>query len=333
MSDHVEAPLVLFLAFVLDMLMGDPEYDWHPVRIMGRGIMRCLSLLKRIGIKGRAAGCVLTLVMVFISLSVYALIRFILLMAHPIISFLFDLFVCYSCLALKDLFDHIRPVIKALESEDLYEARKNTGMVVGRDVNTLDMAGVTRAAIETMAENFVDGFLSPVFWYVAGCVAAKTIGVSPVSAGISLMIVFKAASTLDSMIGHKNEEFLKIGWAGARLDDAMNYMPARLSLIILFFGSWLNRLHPIDGLRVAIRDRLKHDSPNSAHAESFVSGALNIRLGGPTKYTEGIKDRPWLGSEYPDPNVKHITMSMGLLKISSWIAIIIAGVILFSQDI
>ncbi len=329
----MEAASVIFTAYLIDSLIGDPQYRWHPIRLIGRAITSCLMLIKKIGLKGSVAGMILALVVILSAVIVYVFIRFILIRIHPLLGICFDIFACYSCLALKDLFTHIIPVIEALESSDLIKARFAVGRVVGRDVASLDNPGVTRAAVETLAENFVDGFLSPVFWYAAGCVAAKTIGVNAVSAGISLMIVFKAASTLDSMVGHRNEEFIKIGWAGARLDDAMNYMPARLSLIILFFGSWLNCLHPIDGLRVAFRDRLKHDSPNSAHAESFVSGALNIRLGGPTKYTEGIKDRSWLGSEYPDPNVKHITMSMGLLRISSWITIIIAWVILFSQDI
>lgn len=329
MSHPVEAPLVLFLAFILDMLIGDPEYDWHPVRVMGRGITRCLRILKRIGIDGRAAGCVLTLVMVFTFLTVYALIRFILLIAHPIISFLFDLFVCYSCLALKDMFDHIVPVIKALESEDLSEARKNTGMVVGRDVNALDMAGVTRAAIETMAENFVDGFVSPVFWYATGSIAGALTDIAPVFTGVSFMLIFKTASTIDSMLGYKNEEFIKTGWAGARLDDMMNFIPARLSLIILFLGAWLARLRPVEGIRIAMRDRLKHDSPNSAHAESFVAGTLNIRLGGPTRYPEGMKDKAWLGGEYPDPGIGHIIMTMRLLRISSWSVLIISCIMLF----
>jgi len=318
----MNAPSIILLAFLIDALIGDPEYSRHPVRIIGRGIISCLSLLKRIGLKGRGAGVLLTVTMVFLSVAVYALIHYTLLMAHPFASFSFDLFVCYSCLALKDLFNHITPVIEALESDDLNRARMAIGKVVGRDVASLTRAGVTRAAIETLAENFVDGFLSPVFWYAVGCIAGTLAGIEPVFMGISFMIIFKTASTLDSMAGYKNEEFIKIGWAGARLDDAMNFIPARLSLMILFLGAWLSSLNPVDGLRTALRDRLKHDSPNSAHAESFVAGALNIRLGGPTRYPEGIKDKPWLGGEYADPDVRHITMTIRLLKVSSWIAII-----------
>jgi adenosylcobinamide-phosphate synthase len=319
---------IILLAFLSDILIGDPEYRWHPVRIIGRGIGFCLRLLKRMGLKGRGAGVILTLSMVFISIAVYALIHFTLLMAHPFASFFFDLFICYSCLALKDLFNHITPVIEALKSDDLKRARMAVRMVVGRDVASLDRSGVTRAAIETLSENFVDGFLSPVFWYVAGCIAGTLGGIEPVFAGVSFMIIFKTASTLDSMTGYKNEEFINIGWAGARLDDVMNFIPARLSLIILFFGAWISGLNPVDGLRAAFRDRLKHDSPNSAHAESFVAGALNIRLGGPAKYSEGIKDKPWLAGEYSDPDIRQIMMNMKLLKDSSWIVIMIACVIL-----
>jgi len=317
-------PLVLLLAFFLDIFMGDPEYRWHPIRIIGRGIILCLSFLKKLRLDSRGAGVCLTLTMVSASILIYTFIHFILLSIKPLLCLLFDTFLCYSCLALKDLFDHVIPIVKALESNDLYGARKSAGMVVGRDVDSLDRSGVIRAAIETISENFVDGFLSPVFWFAAGCIAANVVNLEPVFIGTSLMLVFKTASTLDSMVGYKNQEFINIGWAGARLDDMMSFIPSRLSLLILFLGAWLNRLHPLDGMRVALRDRLKHDSPNSAHSESFVAGALNIRLGGPTRYPEGIKDKPWLGDEYCYPDIDHIMMAIRLLKASSYVTIIIA---------
>ncbi len=303
----METSSIILIAFLIDSLIGDPQYRLHPVRLIGKGIELCLRLLKRIGIKGRGAGILLTLFMIIASVGSYGIIHF----------------------ALKDIFNHIIPVTKALESGDLPAARRAVGLVVGRDVISLDRSGVTRAAVETLAENFVDGFLSPVFWYVAGCVSGSLAGFDPVFCGISVMIIFKGASTLDSMVGHKNEEFLNIGWMGARLDDTMNYIPARLSLVILVIGSWFGPFHSIDGVRVALRDRLKHESPNSSHPESFVAGVLNIRLAGPIKYSEGIKDYPWLGAEYGDPCLGHIVMSMRLIMVSSWIAIIIACVILF----
>lgn len=325
----METSSAILIAFLIDALIGDPQYRLHPIRIMGTGIEVCLMLLKRIGFKGRIAGVLLTLIMALAPIGVYGLVRFALLKTHILVAFIFDIFVCYSCLALKDLFNHIIPVIKALESGDLYSARKAVGMVVGRDVKSLDRSGVIRASIETMAENFVDGFLSPVFWYVAGSIVGRLTGFGPVFMGMSLMIIFKTASTLDSMVGYRNEEFINIGWAGARLDDVMNFIPARISLIVLFMGAWLGRQRPVDGMRTAMRDRLKHDSPNSAHAESFVAGALNIRLGGPTRYPDGTKEKPWLGSEYPDPGLGHIPMTIRLLNISSWLTIAAACIILF----
>ena len=213
----------------------------------------------------------------------------------------FDLYICYSCFALKDLVTHTELVTRALARGNLPDARASVAMVVGRDVQFLDEKGVSRAAIETLAENFVDGFLSPLFWYVAGGIWGFLFGFSAVAIALAFMIAFKVASTLDSMVGYKDAEFLEFGWAGARLDDIMNFIPARLSLFILFAGAWVSNLDAKNGMQTAMRDRLKHASPNSAHAESFVAGALHIRLGGPTVYPSGKKEKPWLGEENPDP--------------------------------
>ena len=151
-------------------------------------------------------------------------------------------------------------------------------MVVGRDVRFLDEKGVCRASVETLAENFVDGFLSPLFWCLMGAVLANLLGLSPIKTAMSFMLAFKVASTLDSMVGYKNPDYIDFGVAGARLDDIMNFIPARFSLIILFVGAGISGFHPVNGLKAAMGDRLKHESPNSAHAESFVAGALDIRL-------------------------------------------------------
>ncbi len=233
----------------------------------------------------------------------------------------FDLFICYSCLALKDLFYHTDQVIRALESGNLPEAREGIAMVVGRDVRFLDEKGISRAAMETLAENFVDGFLSPIFWYLSGGILGYIFGLSPVMSAVGFMITFKVASTLDSMVGYKDSEFLEFGWAGAKLDDIMNFIPARVSLMVLFAGAWICRLKPMEGIKTALRDRLKHDSPNSAHAESFVAGALNVRLGGPTIYPDGQKDKPWLGEGNPDPLPQHIRRTASLLTRSAWVAV------------
>ncbi len=324
-----EPAVIILLAFLVDLFIGDPEYRSHPIRIIGRGIELFLKVLRRVGFSGKLGGVFLVLITTVSSLAVYLGVRFILHHFYPPLALGFDLFICYSCLALKDLTKHMKPIINALESGNLSEARKAVAMVVGRDVSSLDEVGVVRAAVETLAENFVDGFLSPLFWYVVCAVAAYCAGLPTVPVALCFMIIFKVASTLDSMVGYKNEEFSAIGWAGARLDDLMNYIPARFSLINLFAGAALIGLDAFGGLKVGLRDRLKHDSPNAAHAESFVAGALHIRLGGPTRYREGLKDKAWLGDEGgANPEPEHIRKTTILLNRSAMVAVIVAVVVL-----
>ena len=239
----------------------------------------------------------------------------------PFAANAFDLFVCYSCLALKDLVTHTELVTRALERGNMPDARASVAMVVGRDVQFLDEKGIARAAIETLSENFVDGFLSPLFWYVAAGMAGHLSGFSAVPVALGFMIAFKVASTLDSMVGYKDAAFLEFGWAGARLDDVMNFIPARLSLVVLFAGAWASNLNAKEGIQTAMKDRLKHASPNSAHAESFVAGALHIRLGGPTIYPTGKKEKPWLGEGNPDPEPWQIRRTASLLIRTAWLAV------------
>ena len=239
----------------------------------------------------------------------------------PLFGIAFDLYVCYSCLALRDLVTHTELVTRALERRNLPDARASVAMVVGRDVQFLDEEGISRAAIETLAENFVDGFFSPVFWYLVGGICGHLFGFSAVPAALGFMIAFKAASTMDSMVGYKDAEFLEFGWTGARLDDIMNFIPARLSLLVLFAGAWVSNLNAKEGIQTAMKDRLKHASPNSAHAESFVAGALHIRLGGPTVYPTGKKEKPWLGEGNPDPEPSQIRRTASLLIRTAWLAV------------
>ncbi len=312
---------VIFFAFLLDLLIGDPQYSYHPVRIIGRGVTLFSKRLRRIGLEGKWGGTLLVLILETLTLAVFILIHIVLRGLHPLCGLGFDLFICYSCLALRDLFIHIRPVIQSLEAGDLSRARDDIARVVGRDPRYLDREGVTRAAMETLAENFVDGFLSPLFWYAVGGVVALLAGYSPLMPALCLMLAFKVASTLDSMVGYKDQEYSEFGWAGARLDDLMNFLPARISLTILFLGAWVGGLNPMDGLRVALRDRLKHESPNAAHAESFTAGVFHLRLGGPTTYSYGHKIKPWLGDGDGVPGPVHIRKMTGLVNRSAWIAL------------
>jgi adenosylcobinamide-phosphate synthase len=247
-----ETATILLLSFLADLAIGDPPYPLHPVRLMGRLVNRMEGIIRRLGWNGRTGGGAVVLITAAVVICVFFLVDALLFRFHPRLSLLFYAYLCYSCLALGDLVDHIRPLVEALKRGDLTAAREQTGKVVGREVKDLDEAGVSRAAIETLAENFVDGFLSPFFWYLAGGGIAFFWDLPPTKIAVALMLLFKVASTLDSMVGYRSPRYVDFGWAGARLDDLMNFIPARLGLLVLFLGAGLTGLQAREGLRVSL---------------------------------------------------------------------------------
>jgi adenosylcobinamide-phosphate synthase len=320
----LELAAIIFLGFSLDALIGDPRYRYHPIRIIGRWITLIEKGIRGRGWNGKGGGLLLVATIQICALCCYLTASLLLHSLYRPLGLAFDLFICYSSLALKDLAAHAKPVIQALEKGDLHEAQNRIGLAVSREVRFLDAEGVSRAAVETLAENFVDGFLSPVFWYLVGSFLALVLGLPLVITAVSLMLVFKVASTLDSMVGYRSPEYLFFGWGGAKLDDLMNFVPARLSLIILFLGAWISGLHPLKGLRTARRDRLKHDSPNAAHAESFFAGTLDVRLCGPAVYRGALKEKAWLGNGNRDPGPEDIRKAAVLVRYSGWITILLS---------
>jgi adenosylcobinamide-phosphate synthase len=187
----------------------------------------------------------------------------------------------YTALAAKDLAVHSRSVWDALESDDLLQARRAVARMVGRDTAQLDEPGIVRAAVESVAENTVDGILSPLFY-------ALIFG--PVGA-----MVYKAVSTLDSTFGYRNERYLRFGWASARIDDVANYIPARLSLLFVFIGALFGGGRPGPVVRIGLRDARRHRSPNAGYGEAAFAGALGVQLGGPLS-RHGLPDStPLLG--------------------------------------
>jgi len=318
--------IVLWMGFLLDVFLGDPEYRFHPIRLMGRGISLGEKWLRKVGLASRPGGVVLVLGLVLATLAIFLLLSRVLSNIYGPLTFLFQVFVCFSCLALRDLTVHLDPVVDALEAGDLNVARHSVSRVVGRDVSALDEKGVCRAAVETLAENFIDGFVSPLFWYMAGGLAGWLLGAEPAPFALGAMLVFKVVSTMDSMVGYKNEQYEALGWAGAKLDDIMNFIPARLSFLFLFLGAMLTGHNGIQGIKTGFRDRLKHDSPNAAHGESFVAGALGIRLGGPTTYGDKTKDKPWLGEGFADATPSNIVKTMWLLCCTAWVTMGFASI-------
>jgi len=317
------AAFVLLTAFLLDLLAGDPRWRWHPARLIGNAISLFEGFLRRSGLDGKGGGALLAFLVLTLCLLCYSVCAWAFSGAHWVAGLAFDAFLTYLFLAVKDLAVHVRPVIQALTAGNLSDARGRVSLIVGRDPNYLDHTGICRAAVETVAENFVDGILSPVFWFAAGAVVGHALGGDGVTWAVAFMLVFKVGSTLDSMVGYKDAAYADFGWAGARLDDILNFIPARLSLLFLFFGAMIAGMDARRGMLAARRDRLKHESPNSAHAESFFAGALGVRLGGPTRYPGGLKDKEWLAAENPDPGIAHVEKALALARVSAWVVVLI----------
>ena len=314
--------LTLALSFLLDLLIGDPPFRAHPIRVLGSLIQGTEAFLRKYHLDGRLGGLFLVFLVEVIALYVVLLTFTIASSIHFFVGFFVAVIICFFSIALKDLIGHVNAVLECLENGDRKGAIRSVAMVVGRDVSQLDQGGITRAAIETLAENFVDGFFAPIFWFCIGGLWGYFLGSDPMLTALAFIVAFKVANTLDSMVGYKSEEYLEFGCASARLDDLFNYLPARASVFPLFLAGALCRKEVLEGLRIFLRDRAKHDSPNAAHAESFFSGLLGVRLGGVTRYPYGIKEKPWLGEEFPDPLSEHIREALCLVRTSAWVGIL-----------
>jgi adenosylcobinamide-phosphate synthase len=318
----IHAAAILISALVLDLILGDPPFRFHPVRLIGSTISGLERLFLRLGWSGLVGGALLATSTIAVFLGLYLAVRSFLGRLHPFIASVLDLYLAYSFLALKDLLNHATPVAEALARSDLTQARTALQKIVGRDTSNLDTEGVVRGAVESVAENFVDGVLSPMFWYTFVAVLSHVFGCpAPAAAGILSMLSFKVISTLDSMVGYRSKHYLLFGRPAARLDDLANFLPARLSLIILYIGAVFSGDSAWEGWKIALRDRRKHPSPNAGHPESFVAGALGIKLGGPSFYQEGVVDKPWLGSGDGQPDLSHIRRCCRLVYRSSWVAV------------
>lgn len=295
---------ILLAALVLDAALGDPYALYravpHPVVLIGNAIAALDARWNRPERSRRARrlwGVALLVAMVVAMLAIGAAITA--LAARIPYGWVIEAVAVYVLIAQKSLYQHVRAVARALETEGLAGGRTAVGMIVGRDPQTLDEAGVCRAAVESCAESYADGIVSPIFWYVV--------------LGLPGMLAFKAVNTLDSMVGHKTEKYIDFGWASARFDDLMNWIPARLSGWCLVAAAGL--LPAADGHRAAwvmLRDARVHHSPNAGWPESAVAGALGLKLLGPRIYPGEIVDAPWIGEGTPDATPQHIRQSLKL---------------------
>jgi adenosylcobinamide-phosphate synthase len=303
-----DALLMLFMAIALDGLLGDMPwlFCWvpHPVVLIGRaiaGLDRRLNRPGRSDATRRLRGVLMAAGMVVGALAVGALISF-LARALPH-AWLFEVFVVAALLAQRGLFEHVHDVARALEGNGLEAGRYAVSRIVGRDPASLDAYGVARAAIESLAENFADGVVAPVFWYAL--------------LGLPGLLAYKTVNTLDSMVGYRNEKYRAFGMASARLDDLLNLVPARLSgLILAVAAPFVPKGKPLAALTTMLADARHHRSPNSGWPEAAAAGALGLALGGPRKYPGLVVDEKWIGQGRARAGIADIDRALHLFTVA-----------------
>jgi len=307
-----EQLVILLGAVILDLLVGDPQGWPHPVRAIGRLVVYAERASRALICSARWAGVVTVVGVVIICGSVTILVLLLAAAVHPVVESIASALIIYTCLGARDLSDHAWRVVRSLGQGTLEDARRHVGMMVSRETGELDAGGVSRAAIESVAENLVDGVMAPLFFAVL---------FGPVGA-----VVFKAVSTMDSMIGKRNERYRAFGTFAARCDDVLNFVPARVGLLLIALAAPLVRLNARGALRIGWRDRRNHASPNSAWSEAAFAGALGVQLGGSDVYAGKTVAHPTLGEGDP-PAPAHLARAMRLMWASYLVAIAVVAAI------
>lgn len=303
----------VIFGFILDLIFGDPHWLYHPVQAIGK----LISVLEK-GIRAvlpksksgeRIGGGILVILVVGISTGVTAALLYFCYHIHWLLGFVVETVICYQMLATKSLKTESMKVYAALKTGDIEDSRKAVSMIVGRDTQNLTEEGVTKAAVETVAENASDGVLAPLFYMVIG--------------GAILGVAYKAVNTMDSMVGYKNDRYQYFGTAAARFDDLVNFLPARISAIMMILASFVCGMDGKNAARIYKRDRRKHASPNSAHTEAVMAGALDIQLAGDAWYFGKLHKKDFIGDPIRPVEVEDIVRANRLLYATAVCSVVI----------
>lgn len=304
------------LAYFLDLLIGDPQYRLHPVRVIGKLIHTLDSLLRkpRGSLRwNKAGGIVLVIIVCGLSYGAAYFAISTVTVIQPWMGFLLSVLIIYSSVAVKDMHKCSRDVSLALEKGNLQSARVSVARIVGRDTDSLSKEQIIQASVESIAENTVDGIIAPLFYAFIG--------------GAPLAFLYRALNTIDSMIGYKNDKYSDFGWAAARLDDVFNYVPARINAVLVAIASFIAGKNGTGALLTMFKDGGKHPSPNSGLAEAAFAGALDVQLGGESTY-EGIRHyKPHLGAPVVPLEISHIRTSLTITLICSILMVGLCGVL------
>ena len=307
----------ILVGFIMDLIIGDPHWMYHPVRVIGKFITFLEDMLRKTFPKTkdgeRKSGFVLVVLVCGISVfTVWGLMK----LAYNLnfwCGFLLEVIMCYQLFAVRSLKDESMKVYKELAKQDLEASRKAVSMIVGRDTENLTIEGVTKATVETIAENTSDGTLAPMFYMFIG--------------GPVLGWFYKAVNTMDSMVGYKNEKYLNFGRYAAKFDDVMNFIPARLCGWLMILASMFLKMDWKNAKKIFVRDRFNHASPNSAQTEAVMAGALRIQLAGDAWYFGKRYEKPIIGDALRPVEIEDIPRANRLLYATAIVSLIIFSVI------
>ncbi|HAQ07458.1 MAG TPA: adenosylcobinamide-phosphate synthase [Bacillus bacterium] len=310
--------IAIIIAVILDWFIGDPP-DWpHPVKWMGSLISRLDRYLNS-GSARKAKGIVMLTAVLFIVGSLAILLTWTFYMIHPAAGILMEAVLISTTIAQKSLKEAALTVYQPLKNGDIDDARHKLSYIVGRDTDKLDESEVVRGAVETVAENTSDGITSPLFWALIG--------------GAPFALIYRAINTCDSMVGYKNERYLEFGWASARLDDAANWIPSRITSICMLIGKRPHYFTRKKAWAIIRRDARKHPSPNSGWGEAAVAAILCVQLGGVNYYNGILSNRATMGDPLVPLEKSHIlnVNEMVTITVIIFLLFLLLGGVLFEM--
>ncbi|MDO5707964.1 MAG: adenosylcobinamide-phosphate synthase CbiB [Andreesenia angusta] len=303
----LENIILIFIAILIDFLIGDPQDFPHPIRLIGKLISRLEKIVRNKMKNMRLGGLFILLVSISIVISVISSILYISLRINIYFYYIIKTYIIFSGLAAKSLSDECKKVYMILKNSNIKRARRQLSYLVGRDTKELNREEIIRATVETAAENTVDGVLAPLLFAFIGAIFGYP---------AEFIYFYKTTNTLDSMIGYNNEKYGDIGFFSAKFDDILNLIPARVGAFIMAFsGAFLN-LKVISSFRIIIRDRKNHKSPNCAYPEAAVAGLLGVRLGGTNTYFGKTVYKPEIGDRDRELIEEDIILVCKLIYIS-----------------